>query len=463
MVDAQALLRLGNSAVVAPAGHGKTELIALAAAQGRRSLVLTHTHAGVHAIRARLRRMRIPAAQVAVDTIAGWSTRYAYAFPGIANPPEGDPTTSAEWDQLYLGAAQALSVSAIREVVEASYDRVWVDEYQDCGSLQHELIRTIASIVPTTVFGDPMQGIFEFAGATLNWDAEIFPHFSRAGTLTIPHRWAGKNPALGAWIAETRLLLEEGRPIDLQDPRIEVYASDDAFDMGLLFNGLESKQGSFAAIHCSKKLCYSIARAANGGFQAIEEIAANGLMKFAHQWDSATSPAEKFDALRALVDESFRVVDRSGGEPVDPADDAVRVALKEAALGLADDNGAAAAVRFMAIARTRPSWKMYRGGMWRDAERAMNELAAERADSMVAAADRVKQRASNMGRQLPSRTISTPLLLKGLEFDHVVIPDAVHFTKQSQAAAKLFYVAISRATQSLQIGSTSRYLKFPKP
>jgi len=101
--------------------------------------------------------------------------------------------------------------------------------------------------------------------------------------------------------------------------------------------------------------------------------------------------------------------------------------------------------------------------MWRDAERAMAELAAERVDSMVAAADSVKQRASNMGRQLPARTISTPLLLKGLEFDHVVLPDAAHFTRQSQASAKLFYVAISRATQSLQIGSTSRYLKFPKP
>lgn len=460
MVDVATLLRLGSSAVVAPAGHGKTELIALAAAQGRRSLVLTHTHAGVHAIRARLRRMRIPATQVAVDTIAGWSTRYAYAFPGVANPPDGDPTTSAEWDQLYRGATQALSVSAIREVVEASYDRVWVDEYQDCGSLQHELVRVIASIVPTTVVGDPMQGIFEFAGATLDWNREIHPSFPLAGTLETPHRWAAKNPALGAWIAETRLRLLAGQPIDLHDPRVDVRDTDEAFDMGLLFDGMDAKSGSFAAIHCNKQLCYKIARAANGGFQAIEEIAANGLMQFARSWDRAASPAEKFKAISELVDASFRVIERAEDDPVDPADAAVRIAQKEAAAGLATGNGAEAASRFMTLARARPSWKMYRGGMWRDAERAASELAAERVDTMVAAAERIKQRASNMGRQLPARTISTPLLLKGLEFDHVVLPNATHFARERQAAAKLFYVAISRATQSLTIGSCSRYLQF---
>ena len=37
------------------------------------------------------------------------------------------------------------------------------------------------------------------------------------------------------------------------------------------------------------------------------------------------------------------------------------------------------------------------------------------------------------------------ILAAGLEFNHVVIPDAAHFTKETFAAAKLFYVAISRA------------------
>lgn len=76
MPDLDELLGKGNASVIAPAGHGKTELIAKLAAKGRRSLVLTHTHAGVHALRARLKRLKVPANLAFVDTIAGWSMRY---------------------------------------------------------------------------------------------------------------------------------------------------------------------------------------------------------------------------------------------------------------------------------------------------------------------------------------------------------------------------------------------------
>jgi hypothetical protein len=47
-------------------------------------------------------------------------------------------------------------VPAIREVVRASYDRVLVDEYQDCSLLQHQLAVAVSTIVPTLIFGDEM-------------------------------------------------------------------------------------------------------------------------------------------------------------------------------------------------------------------------------------------------------------------------------------------------------------------
>lgn len=81
MPDAADLFALGTAAVVAPAGHGKTEIIANVAALSGRALILTHTHAGVHAIRSRIKRLGIPHTRVAVDTIAGWCMRYAHAFP----------------------------------------------------------------------------------------------------------------------------------------------------------------------------------------------------------------------------------------------------------------------------------------------------------------------------------------------------------------------------------------------
>ncbi|KFN48854.1 hypothetical protein N790_05660 [Arenimonas malthae CC-JY-1] len=378
----------------------------------------------------------------------------------MAQPPPGDPQSGAEWDQLYAGSRAALDVSAIRDVVGSSYDRVLVDEYQDCNSLQHELTIALSTIVPTTVFGDPMQGIFEFAGATLDWDRDIFPTFPLFGSLDQPYRWKDKNPDLGAWVAETRLKLLRGEPIDLIDPRICYRPSTDAFDMGVLFDGIDAKEGSFAAIHCNKGICYKLASAANGGYQAIEEVAANRLRIFARAWDAAPDVKSKANAIVELSKDCFhkRTTAETEAEAAEVL--VVREGLNIAYEGMNDGNGAEAAIPFMALLRKRPLYKLYRGGLWRDCEHAVGELAAGRAETMVAAAERIKQRVHNTGRKLPGRTVSTPLLLKGLEFDHVVIPDATHFGRERQARAKLFYVAISRATRSLTIGSSSRFLTF---
>ena len=305
-----------------------------------------------------------------------------------------------------------------------------------------------------------MQGIFEFAGATLDWDREIFPTFPLFGSLDQPYRWKDKNPDLGAWVAETRLKLLRGEPIDLIDPRICYRPSTDAFDMGVLFDGIDAKEGSFAAIHCNKGICYKLASAANGGYQAIEEVAANRLRIFARAWDAAPDVKSKANAIVELSKDCFHKRTTSETEAEAAEALVIREGLNIAYAGMNDGNGAEAAIPFMALLRKRPLYKLYRGGLWRDCEHAVGELAAGRAETMVAAAERIKQRAHNTGRKLPGRTVSTPLLLKGLEFDHVVIPDATHFGRERQARAKLFYVAISRATRSLTIGSSSRFLTF---
>lgn len=463
MPDAAELFGLGNAAVVAPAGHGKTEIIANVAAMGRRALILTHTHAGVHAIRARLKRLGIPHAQVAVDTIAGWCMRYTHAFPGVAQPPDGMPQTGEQWNQLYRGAAWALRVQAIREVIASSYDRILIDEYQDCHGLQHELAIALSGIVPTLIFGDPMQGIFEFAGATLSWDGEIHPGFPLAGTLETPHRWAGKNPELGRWIAETREKLMRGEVIDLADPRVTYRESGDAFDMGALFEGIDGKEGSFAAIHCNKTICYRLARAANGGYQAIEEVAANRLREFASAWDRAGDGRARTQAFIGLSNDCFHKKTPADDEAPDPEDAMVQRAMRDLVPDVGEGNGATAIAQLFTLARKRPQWKLYRNELWRDAERAANEVAAGRAETMIAATLSVRQRVSSSGRKMPKRTVSTPLLLKGLEFDHVVIPDATHFGNERQAQAKLFYVAISRATRTLTIASSQRFIQFNAP
>ena len=55
------------------------------------------------------------------------------------------------------------------KVLQATYGGVIVDEYQDCIYTQHEIFVNINRFLPVVVLGDPMQGIFSFAGKLVDW------------------------------------------------------------------------------------------------------------------------------------------------------------------------------------------------------------------------------------------------------------------------------------------------------
>ncbi len=461
MDEDQLVLQSGNSSVVAPAGYGKTETIARVAGACRRALILTHTHAGVHAVRARLRKLEVPYYRVNVDTFAGWCMKYANAFSGVAQPPGSSPQ-GQEWAALYRGTALALNVPAVTDVVESSYDRILIDEYQDCDACQHEVALALSRIVPTTVFGDPMQGIFEFAGATLDWNTQIFPSFPLVAELTVPHRWEKTNPALGAWIHDTRKRLEAGEKIELDDERIHWQTSHDPFDMSVFFDGLDFEAESVAAIHCRKAICYNLARATNGAFQAIEELEARRLRLFAEEWDAASSNKSYHEAVRKFFVDCFRKKEPNQ-DTIDVDSSAVDALMQDLRDQLTGPRPAEAAGSLLHAARSHPRWRLFRSGLWRDCERALLELANDRCATLSEAAEAIRLRNNFVGRQLPKRTVSTPLLLKGLEFHDVIIPYVPHFKSEDAAQAKLFYVAISRATRSLKIGAPEQALVFPAP
>ena len=126
--------------VVAPAGCGKTHLISEAVKQCRgRQLVLTHTHAGVKAIRDRMIRLRVPADQYRISTIDSFALRYAAAFPTISDWTNRRQEKE-QWKQLRPAASKVLNMKFAEEVLRASYQGIFVDEYQDCTKSQHELI-----------------------------------------------------------------------------------------------------------------------------------------------------------------------------------------------------------------------------------------------------------------------------------------------------------------------------------
>ncbi|WP_409319962.1 UvrD-helicase domain-containing protein [Pseudomonas putida] len=460
MVTPETILTLSRRAVVAPAGHGKTELIAKVAALGHRTLVLTHTHAGVHAIRARLQRMHVPNDKVVVDTIASWARQYVQAFPGRSGKPSLHPN-KPNWDDVYLGAASILESPVVQEVIKASYDRVLIDEYQDCEHYQHLIACWLSCIVPTVIFGDPMQGIFEFVETKIGWSDSVASYFSHACELQIPHRWTTANTELGKWIAETRQKLMIGEPIDLREGPINYIQSNNAFDMSLFFDEFNSRTGSTAAINCWRNTCNELAKSTRGAFQSIEEIAAKRLMDFAEIWDTAVStPQARANGLKSLIDDS---ITRAPTEPGKPSDAILDIEISAAWALLAIDGSAENALEVLKLERSHPLSRTFRGELIGDTRRALSEIRDGRYETLVAASEAVRQRLSRTGRAPVTRTISTPLLLKGLEFDHVLIPDAIHYARQKSAAAKSFYVAISRARHSLTISSKSPILEFPLP
>lgn len=159
------LLAIDRGIVTAPAGCGKTHLIADALMRHTGSkpiLVLTHTNAGVAALRTRLDHEDVPASRYRLSTIDGWAIRLAKTFPRTSGV---DPAAlllhnrQRDYPLIRDAAWRLLHGRHIDDVLRATYDRLIVDEYQDCGQRQHGIVCNAASALRTVLLGDPMQAI----------------------------------------------------------------------------------------------------------------------------------------------------------------------------------------------------------------------------------------------------------------------------------------------------------------
>lgn len=91
----------GKGYVIAPAGYGKTHLIAMAVKVGaHRQLILTHTFAGVNSIKTKMSTLGVPSSRYQIDTIASWSLRLCLAYPKSSGWKIENPT-SKQWATLY--------------------------------------------------------------------------------------------------------------------------------------------------------------------------------------------------------------------------------------------------------------------------------------------------------------------------------------------------------------------------
>jgi UvrD-like helicase family protein len=176
-------------------------------------LVLTHTNAGVAALRVRLNKAGVKSSSYALITIDGWAMRLTSTFPmraeinqeilKLINP-------RADYPNIRHAAITLLQGGHIQDILAANYSYLIVDEYQDCSILQHSIVSLTAKIIPTCVLGDPLQAIFGFGQDGLaDWEGHVCTQFPVSGELSIPWRWKNQGTDdLGEWLLESRKYLE---------------------------------------------------------------------------------------------------------------------------------------------------------------------------------------------------------------------------------------------------------------
>ena len=206
--------------IEAPAGHGKTQEAVVAAHRvaqnlplGREVLFLTHTNGARETFNRRLGRSA--AVMKTIHSLAGEIVELYAAPLGLPRPLQpfhAKPT----FDEMVRHAADLLTRRPeVARGLAVRHPLILVDEYQDCSQDQHALVQLIAAAGPTRLrlFGDHLQGIFEFTGMQIDWEALSALH--PTVSLTTPWRWKD-NPDMASFLVGARTALLAGEPIDLR-------------------------------------------------------------------------------------------------------------------------------------------------------------------------------------------------------------------------------------------------------
>ncbi|WP_019647124.1 UvrD-helicase domain-containing protein [Novispirillum itersonii] len=464
------LFAVTRGTVTAPAGCGKTHLIAetLKRHTGAKPiLILTHTNAGVVALRARLDKAGVPTKAYRLSTIDGWAIRMVGLFPtrtGI------DPATlqlnevRPNYPKVREAAWRLLKGGHVLDLLRATYERVIVDEYQDCSIDQHAIVYHAAPALPVCVLGDPMQAIFGWQGNELaDWDKHVCSHFPVVGELATPWRWrlAGTED-LGVWLLDARRRLEAGLSVDLTTAPCEVSwveldgTEDRLRQLRAAQTRAVTEKGSVLIIGDGRSppnqqlFASQIPEAVT-----VEAVDLRDMVTFARTLDF-NAP----NALQLVVEFAGSVMTNVGGPDLlrrigvleRGAKRREASELETLALAFKAGPSPASAATLLAAIGQEGGARAHRPAVLRACMKALNACDGSAGNSFHEAALAAREQNRLVGRPLPKRAVGSTLLLKGLEADVSVILDA------SVLDAKNLYVAMTRGAHRLVVCSAESTL-----
>jgi DNA helicase-2/ATP-dependent DNA helicase PcrA len=467
------LLSIRRGTVTAPAGCSKTHLISETLkrhAARKPILVLTHTNAGVAALRGRLQKAGISTDRFRLATIDGWAMRLIGMFPRRSGHDPDILNVSqprSHYPAIRLAAAQLLKAGHVSDVLDSSYTRLIVDEYQDCSLVQHALVHCAAHVLPTCVLGDPMQAIFRFQGNELaDWDEHVCVHFPVVGELATPWRWINaREQAFGEWLLDVRRRLVAGAPISLKPAPtnvtwVELGGTNDherrlqAGRTRAPANGTVLILGDAINPDGQRQFASQIP-----GAVTVENVDLRDLITFARGFD-----LDAPNLLAHVVNFAQDIMTNVGA-----ADLLQRVAVIQrgtarrepsetevAALEFAARPSYARARHLLSEIGRQAGVRSHRPAILRACINTLLRCEDPTGPSPYEAAVQIREQTRAIGRPLSSRTVGSTLLLKGLEADVSVILNAVAMDRRH------LYVAMTRGAKALVVCAPSSTLQ-PAP
>lgn len=467
-VDPARLDGVGRGRIEAAAGCGKTEAIVqlTAAWTDRRTLILTHTLAGVAALRRRLQAARVPAHRYSLSSIDAWCVRRVSQFPMRAGPLPDAANSRVFYPGVRAACLQLLASHALDATLRGTYGRLFVDEYQDCGPDQHAIVCGLADLLPTFVLGDPLQAVFNFPGApVVSWDGVVAPAFPLVETLDHPWRWERAGAvALGQWLIGARAQLQDGTGVDLaQLPhgcewrRLSGDAARDSQAVRTATSYWQREAGSVLVLaNPSKPQRHADLARGGEGMQVVENLDLPQVVQHVAQVDRA----EVNDRLRPLLELAHSVMTGISVDPMVARCNTLRGG--RARVPATPDE--AAALAFLqqpdwAQARTTlhtwsglPGRRVFRRAVLAMLLDSLASAASGRHPTVADAMAAARERHRHQGRPVAARAIGSTLLLKGLEADYTVLLDVERLTPAH------VYVALTRGTRGMLVFSGERWL-----
>ncbi|MFZ5712938.1 MAG: UvrD-helicase domain-containing protein [Bradyrhizobium sp.] len=464
------LRTIGRGLVIAPAGCGKTQLItdALARHDGSKPiLVLTHTNAGVAALRGRLEKASVKPSAYRAATLDGFAIKLISTFPQRAgHDPRIVTGARPNYEAIRDTATRLVAAGHLNDILAASFAQLYVDEYQDCSTRQHALVTWLAQSLPTAIVGDPFQAIFGFGADQLaDWQTDVLAFFPKAGELTTPWRWnnAGAHD-LGQWLLSIRPDLAAGKPIDLRTaPGSVQWVQLD----GRQDDALRQAAASVAAPGDTKVLIIGDSTDPRGqrrfarqveGAVTVEAVDLRDLTEFGSALDLARP-----DALSVVAGFAENLMSAfSASDLVKSVSTAhagklgrALTAIEQAAVRFDNSRSLADVADLLTTINRAGGVRCYRPAVLAAAQRALQLATSPEGPSFREATVTIREYSRLIGRPLAKRSVGSTLLLKGLEADISVVLNA------GALNARNLYVAMTRGSRRVLVCSPSPILNPP--